>query len=68
MPKIVSETVQKSIINEWKSGGISQGKLAKKYNVTRSFVNIIVNGRRIQKRKCTEVRKYYCPITGFYGY
>jgi Mor family transcriptional regulator len=65
MPKLVPEKTQRLIIEEWKCGGISQGELAKKYNVTRWFVNLIVNGRRRKRKPVEKFSKSICPITGW---
>jgi Mor family transcriptional regulator len=65
MPKLVPEKTQRLIIEEWKGGGISQGELAKKYNVTRWFVNLIVNGRRRKRKPVEKFSKSVCPITGW---
>lgn len=67
MPKLIPEKTQRLIIDEWRRGGVTQGQLALKYNVTREFVNLIVNGRRRKRKPTEKFSKSICPITGFYG-
>ncbi len=65
MPKLVPENTQRLIIDEWRRGGKTQGQLAAKYNVTREFVNLIVNGRRRKRKPIEKLNNSICPITGW---
>ncbi len=65
MPKLIPEKTQRLIIDEWNRGGKTQGQLAAKYNVTREFVNLIVNGRRRKRKPIENFSKSICPITGW---